>query len=832
MSEEIMAVEMTEVSQHIVINQDRTVAVPSLLKKSIVQHDHNIERLTFDCPRYWYGKDISTLNIYVNYIAASQKSKGKDPGSSLCENVVIDENDQNILHFDWVITDNVSEHMGGLIFLVCAKSVDSDGNEDIHWNSHLCKEMEVQEGLEASSAIVKRYPDVIESILSKLGKQIELRNSGTAIQYRNAGENTWVDLVNLADIKGEPGTPGKNGEPGKNGITPHIGENNHWYIGETDTGVTAQGADGYTPQKGVDYTDGADGKSAYQYAQEGGYTGTEAEFAQKLANELQLDTSLKDNTKAAPAGIVGDISRNLEDLVINVKSYGINGDGETDTSQLFTQLVTELNENGGGTIYLPNGKYRLNSRITWKSNVSLVGESHNAILMPYCDNSVSQGFAAISWLSADGSKQDGYDAPNPFVNCHFKNFTIDGINQNPSSYDSYPKGINIHFLKDCSFENLQFLNIFATGLGIDFLENVFIRNIYCYNCGRGYTPTSDEKIAGGAGIGIGTMGMEKESCIISDCITDGCGNYGIFLEGGSIFPENGCESHYTIANCQCINGRNYGIAVKGTDNVMVSNNIMRNNARDGFAMLPRKSRCCANVQITGNLSASNSGCGYRFADGDGADYISEKIYIKNNVSEGNEKDGILISSILRNMFVENNIFESNDRAIAISSKSFQNLYFAGNRIRDCATNLVFDGSLDNANLFNNQIVQMIGVHEKEYNSVYVDDSGMEIEHTSSKTTKDFTYCKGSLYCGFYFASSYEQTGTENRICYCHWYDENINFISREGATVNGSGWKRFTPPEGACYVKYRVGINTGNLQNSQLKGVYLMRYMSDRCEIN
>ena len=60
----------------------------------------------------------------------------------------------------------------------------------------------------------------------------------------------------------------------------------------------------------------------------------------------------------------------------------------------------------------------------------------------------------------------------------------------------------------------------------------------------------------------------------------------------------------------------------------------------------------------------------------------------------------------------------------------------------------------------------------------------------------------------------------------------MNFISRYGETANGRGWKRFTPPEGACYVKYRIGINTGELQNSQLKGVYLMRYMTDRCETN
>lgn len=34
------------------------------------------------------------------------------------------------------------------------------------------------------------------------------------------------------------------GEPGTNGITPHIGENGNWYIGDTDTGVKAEGTGG------------------------------------------------------------------------------------------------------------------------------------------------------------------------------------------------------------------------------------------------------------------------------------------------------------------------------------------------------------------------------------------------------------------------------------------------------------------------------------------------------------------------------------------------------------------------------------------------------------
>ena len=54
------------------------------------------------------------------------------------------------------------------------------------------------------------------------------------------------------------------------GITPTIGDNGNWYLGDTDTGKPSRGANG---------------KSAYSYAQAGGYTGTEQEFAAKLAEE-------------------------------------------------------------------------------------------------------------------------------------------------------------------------------------------------------------------------------------------------------------------------------------------------------------------------------------------------------------------------------------------------------------------------------------------------------------------------------------------------------------------------------------------------------------------
>ena len=99
---------------------------------------------------------------------------------------------------------------------------------------------------------------------------------------------------------------------GADGITPTIGENGNWFLGDVDTNkpsrgeqgpagpkgdtggtgpqgprgeIGPQGPQGDVGPKGATGATGADGKSAYSYAQDGGYTGTEEEFAAKLAAE-------------------------------------------------------------------------------------------------------------------------------------------------------------------------------------------------------------------------------------------------------------------------------------------------------------------------------------------------------------------------------------------------------------------------------------------------------------------------------------------------------------------------------------------------------------------
>ena len=71
----------------------------------------------------------------------------------------------------------------------------------------------------------------------------EVRNNGTAIQWKYAGEEEWRDLVALDSLRGAAGENGKDGADGKNGVNG------------------ANGSDGINGLDGKNGTDGKNGKN-------------------------------------------------------------------------------------------------------------------------------------------------------------------------------------------------------------------------------------------------------------------------------------------------------------------------------------------------------------------------------------------------------------------------------------------------------------------------------------------------------------------------------------------------------------------------------------------
>ena len=101
-----------------------------------------------------------------------------------------------------------------------------------------------------------------------------------------AGRKT-VDIMNGTEgprgIQGEKGETGERGPQGETGATGSQGPKGD----KGDTGAQGiQGETGPAGKDGTNGTDGTNGKSAFEYAQDGGYAGTEADFIALLANSV------------------------------------------------------------------------------------------------------------------------------------------------------------------------------------------------------------------------------------------------------------------------------------------------------------------------------------------------------------------------------------------------------------------------------------------------------------------------------------------------------------------------------------------------------------------
>ena len=119
----------------------------------------------------------------------------------------------------------------------------------------------------------------------------------------------------------------------------------------------AEGAPGYTPQKGIDYFDG---KTAYEYAKEGGFTGTEQDFAHKLSQEnytknesdnkyqIKGDYALRNEIPNVPVqsvnGKTGEVSLAASDVgaLPDTTSIPSNTSDLTNDSGFVTKAVNDL----------------------------------------------------------------------------------------------------------------------------------------------------------------------------------------------------------------------------------------------------------------------------------------------------------------------------------------------------------------------------------------------------------------------------------------------------------------------------------------------------------
>lgn len=257
----------------IIDNDLRTITIPPEIVNIGVESDDNVKRLHFQMPRQYGEFDLSEFDIRINYLAANNTGDIY----VVTDKAVSGDN----ITFSWLVGRSAFTAQGTVRFIVCLKKTNQEGAVEQEYNTTVAT-LQALEGIEPSGQIVEDNPEVIESILKRLdvleengggggtpgkdGREIELQKSSTAIQWRYVGDESWTDLVQLSEItgpagpqgeqgpKGETGSQGQTGPQGPkgdNGITPTIGENGNWYLGEEDTGKPSRGEQGPAGQDGA-----------------------------------------------------------------------------------------------------------------------------------------------------------------------------------------------------------------------------------------------------------------------------------------------------------------------------------------------------------------------------------------------------------------------------------------------------------------------------------------------------------------------------------------------------------------------------------------------------
>lgn len=120
------------------------------------------------------------------------------------------------------------------------------------------------------------------------------------------------------------------GEKGDDGITPHIGDNGNWYIGTVDTGINAQGEDGFSPTiETVEITGGhrvtvtdADGIQSFDVMD--GKDGNDAvtpEAIQEAVDKYLNDNPVQSGATAEQAAQIEQNTADIEEIKKESESY-------------------------------------------------------------------------------------------------------------------------------------------------------------------------------------------------------------------------------------------------------------------------------------------------------------------------------------------------------------------------------------------------------------------------------------------------------------------------------------------------------------------------------
>jgi len=264
----------------------------------------------------------------------------------------------------------------------------------------------------------------------------------------------------------------------------------------------------------------------------------------KIANDTILNEDINSSANIAATKLSftqtgsGATARNVENKlrdVVSVKDFGAVGDGVTDDTAAIQAAINAVNSKGGGTLFFPNGGYRLTSTITLKPNVSIIGETKGEWGTPNTGVYFRKAFVTGSVFHSPSSQT--------LLGITFENFWIQGNKGGIGGANG--NGIWIELAHDVIFRNVWVHECpssgFVIGSGSASYHNYFYNCYASFNGACGYI-------------------IQSDWARLVDCWADGN-----FI--GIQFPATNAGSHSFISRCHFEEWEQAAISIEGNPGI-------------------------------------------------------------------------------------------------------------------------------------------------------------------------------------------------------------------------------------------------------------------------
>ena len=212
-------------NKFIVDGISRVIKNASTSKTMVMQFDHNSEVFTFELPRYIEGHDMMQCNrVEVHYLNIDTMTKQENEGVYLVDDLTVNADDENKLTCSWLISQNATQLVGSLNFLlrfICL----TDDVIDYVWNTSIFSGIYVSKGIYNSDIVAEQYIDTIkawENRLELVENSIGSSGISPTIKVTAITGGNKVQIVDAEGTKIFNVMNGTNGTNGADGISPTL----------------------------------------------------------------------------------------------------------------------------------------------------------------------------------------------------------------------------------------------------------------------------------------------------------------------------------------------------------------------------------------------------------------------------------------------------------------------------------------------------------------------------------------------------------------------------------------------------------------------------------